>query len=43
MKARKAKGVLFAPEWRSAYYWPLITDNGKYFATSIQEFRKLAQ
>ena len=26
----KAKGVLLVPEWRSAYYWPLlIAENGK--------------
>ena len=30
-KLCKAKGVLFVPEWQSAYYWSLLTPNGTVF------------
>ena len=34
-KLCKAKGVLFVPLWKSAYYWPLLTNDGKYFNHNI--------
>ena len=37
----KAKGVLFVPEWTSAYFWPLLTTNGKEFDTFIKDYRLL--
>ena len=37
-KICKAKGVLFLPEWQSAYYWPLLTPNGKVFYPFVQKY-----
>ena len=34
----KAKAVLFVPEWRSAYFWPLLTRNGKIFKSFVKHF-----
>ena len=31
MENSKAKGALFVPEWRSSYFWPLLTNDGHYF------------
>jgi len=33
----KAKGVLFVPEWKSSYYWPLLTPNGDCFYNFIKD------
>ena len=41
MKACKAKGVLFTPEWRSAYFWPLLTNDGIYFSDFIKDYVRL--
>ena len=30
-KLCKAEGVILIPEWKSAYFWPMITSEGKYF------------
>ena len=38
MHTCKAKGVLFVPEWRSSYFWPLITENGVYFNSCVKQF-----
>ena len=32
------RGVLFVPEWRSAYFWPLLTNDGLYFRPCIKDF-----
>ena len=32
-----ASGVLLVPEWPSAYFWPLLTPNGKDFHTWVKE------
>ena len=37
-KICKAKGVLFVPEWKSAYYWPLITPNGHTFFNFVRDY-----
>ena len=34
----KGKGVLFAPIWTSAYYWPMLTNDGKVFKPFIKKF-----
>ena len=34
----KGKGVLFAPIWTSAYYWPMLTNDGKVFKSFIKKF-----
>ena len=37
-KTCKARGVLFVPEWESAYYWPLITPNGRTFYSFVKDY-----
>ena len=37
-KLCKAKGVLFVPEWQSAYFWPLLTPNGRVFYPYVKEY-----
>ncbi len=37
----KAKAVLFVPEWTSAYFWPLITPDGKHFHDFIKDHEVL--
>ena len=32
-----ASGVLFVPEWPSAYSWPLLTPDGKNFYTFVRD------
>ena len=32
----RAKGVLLIPEWPSAYYWPIISPDGKHFAEFVK-------
>ena len=32
-----ASGVLFVPEWPSAYFWPLLTPDGKNFYTFVRD------
>jgi len=34
----KAKGVLFVPEWRSSYFWPLLTPNGRLFYEFVKDY-----
>ena len=41
LKHCKAKGVLFLPEWKSAYFWPLITQDGKHFKSFIKHYISL--
>ena len=38
IKYCKALGVLFVPEWKSAYYWPLLTNDGKCFELFVRDF-----
>ena len=38
MKLCKARGVLFIPEWKSAYFWPLLTPNGRIFYDFVKEY-----
>jgi len=33
----KAKGVLVAPEWKSASFWPLICDNSCDFSAFVKD------
>ena len=33
----KARGVLLVPEWPSAYYWPLLTSDGKTFNSFVTD------
>ena len=33
-----AKGVLLVPEWPSAYFWPIISPDGKHFADFVTRF-----
>ena len=37
-KLCKAKGVLFVPEWKSAYYWPLLTSDGHHFESFVTRY-----
>ena len=37
-KACRATGVLFVPEWTSAYYWPLLTPDGKKFYSFVRDY-----
>ena len=32
-----ARGVLLVPEWPSAYFWPLLTPNGKTFYSFVKD------
>ena len=34
----KAIGVLLVPEWVSAYFWPLLTNDGKTFISNVKCF-----
>jgi len=34
----QARGVLFVPVWKSAYYWPLLTPNGILFYDFIKNY-----
>ena len=34
----RAKCVLFVPEWKSAYFWPLITPDGKHFYSFVLDY-----
>ena len=34
----KAKRVLFIPMWKSSYFWPLITPDGKHFEKFVKMF-----
>lgn len=38
LKNCKGRGILFLPIWPSAYYWPLLTSNGKTFRAFIKQF-----
>ena len=40
-KLCKCRGVLLVPEWKSAYFWPLITSDGLNFEAFIKEYRVL--
>ena len=37
--ACKAKGVLVAPKWSSAYFWPLLLSRHSIFITDIKIFK----
>ena len=37
-KLCQASGVLLIPEWPSAYFWPLISPNGKSFDNFVKDF-----
>ena len=41
MENSKAKGVLFVPEWRSSYFWPLLTNDGHYFKHFVKEYLRV--
>ena len=34
----ESRGVLLIPEWKSSYFWPLITPCGRYFYSFVKEF-----
>ena len=38
LKLCTGRGVLMVPEWQSAYYWPLLTPDGKVFYPFVQDF-----
>ena len=38
MRLSKARGTLFVPLWRSAYFWPLIYPNGIHMSSIIKQF-----
>ena len=38
LRASQAKGVLLVPEWRSAYFWPLLTADGSFFLPFVKDF-----
>ena len=33
-----AKGVLLVPEWKSSYFWPLLTPDGRIFFDFVKDF-----
>lgn len=37
----RAKAVLFVPEWKSAYFWPLLTKDGNRFYSFVKQYRLL--
>lgn len=37
MKICKSSGVLIVPEWKSAYFWPLLTPDGKVFYDFVKD------
>ena len=37
-KLCRSKGVIFVPEWPSAYFWPLITPDGKNFCDFVLDY-----
>ena len=40
-KLCNARGVLFVPEWPSAYFWPLLTPDGRQFYSFVTKFLSL--
>ena len=38
LKRCQGKGILFVPLWPSAYFWPLITSDGKQFKPFVKNF-----
>ena len=37
-KRCKSEGVLLVPEWKSAYFWPLITPDGEKFYPFVLDY-----
>ena len=40
-KICRAKCILFVPEWKSSYFWPLLTPDGETFYPFVKEFELL--
>ena len=40
-KICKCRAVLLIPEWKSAYFWPLLTPNGEKFYPYVVDYRVL--
>ena len=40
-KLCKSKGILLVPEWKSSYFWPLLTPDGEKFYAFVKEYRVL--
>ena len=40
-KKCRSRGVLFVPRWESAYFWPMITRDGKDFDLFVRDFLHL--
>jgi len=38
LRTCKARGVLLVPEWQSAYFWPILTSDGKTFNSFVKTY-----